>query len=142
MSDIWGDIFEQPKIKAPKAVVEEWIPKIEDASKKTVTGTVAQVNTGNNSIMYAFSLVSSRNNYQYRLFNIAHEALFYPCLIALEGEIVTQVNRPEYYKQIVIGGFPQAGFLSQNEEELVAILDLVMRTARVKQILRAIYSME
>jgi hypothetical protein len=93
IKNLWGEINNLPKVKAPVAILNEQAQQLEELTGGLLTCRVAQLNTNNPSrFSYQFSInAPSLNNYSFTAFFIDHDMGLYPLKISYkENE-----NKPE-----------------------------------------------
>lgn len=140
---IFGDLFEQPKIRTPKDVVVKFKSYIENESRGSLTFVIDESNSLNKKIITcSISVKSINTNYSYNLMYISYDLLMYPCVITAD-ELVAgddELMMDNYLHEL--GGARLMGISAASEEELENIFLRLLKTDRARAIIRAIYSQE
>ncbi len=141
--NLFGDIFEMPKIRTPKIVLNEFGEKLEKESKGTLSGEVRVIKTQiENTFAFGFAVKSNYTNYSYNLFSAFYNVLLYPCIISTESIILAESGLDQILGSHEFNGFPIVGVSAKSEIELIGYITKILKTNRVSTIVRAIYSQE
>ncbi|MCQ8179601.1 hypothetical protein NP603_00645 [Methylomonas sp. SURF-1] len=140
---LFGDIFEMPKIRTPKIVLDEFGEKLEQESKGVLTGEIRRIKTQMDSTFaFGFAVKSNHTNYSYNLFSTFYTILLYPCIISSESLILAESGLEKLLGNHEFNGFPLIGVSAKTETELVDYITKILKTDRAISIVRAIYSQE
>ncbi|WP_394753942.1 hypothetical protein [Crenothrix sp.] len=79
IKNLWGEINNLPKVKAPVAVLNEQAQFLSDLTGGLLTGEISQVERSGDRFIYSFYIhASSLNNYYYFVLRIDHDIHLYP----------------------------------------------------------------
>ncbi|MFC0184054.1 hypothetical protein SAMN04515674_102406 [Pseudarcicella hirudinis] len=93
--NLWPDIIMEEEIRSPKIILKEQANFLGEITKNILAGEV-DTSSFNNTIFNSFSIVAPLlNNYKYKLFEIRHTMVLYPCSIEFEGITIKILNEKD-----------------------------------------------
>ncbi|HEU4560333.1 MAG TPA: hypothetical protein VFS20_20960 [Longimicrobium sp.] len=134
MPDLWPDNLDKVEIKAPVAILREQTTFLGTKTRNLVRATIGtpeikrRIENEYGPFSYAFRLIApALGNYQYRLFDIAHDVSLYPVRIMPDSDVARE-----------LGVHPNEGeVIANNEQEFLDVLAAIFRTDKTRQIIHA-----
>lgn len=141
VEDLWPEKLESAKIRPPVAILKEQASLLGKKTKNVVEGRVASISDiGSDNIEHAFFLAApALGDYRYRLFTMSHDIRMYPVNIALELEILAEVD-PKKYSKYPMKSLPssyRSYVEAGNEAEFLALLKKIFAATKTTQIISA-----
>lgn len=139
---LFDGLFDAPKIKTPKSILEDIREKIKSESNNALSAEVKLIsdNTENSVILINFYIKSLKTNYSYKLFYVAQNILLYPCAIVIEKDLVKNTGLSALFKNNLINNKLFFGLSINNEKEFIDTVYKILKSEETRHIIRVIYS--
>jgi hypothetical protein len=87
IKNLWGEIKNLPKVKAPVAILHEQAQLLAELTGGLLTGEVSQAESSSDHFVYYFYIhASSLNNYYYFVLQIDHDIHLYPLSLSTDKD--------------------------------------------------------
>ncbi|MGB2809942.1 MAG: hypothetical protein WBC22_19535 [Sedimentisphaerales bacterium] len=137
MKNLWPESFKESDFEAPKSIFEQQaklLPKLTGDLVYAVVDELHQIYARREGIAnpFAFSFSLRGNfleNYSFKVLSFSHDITAYPVLMNINSEIATEIGIQDVKNEI------------KSHEELEAILQKILNSNRVSEVIGAIIKM-
>lgn len=127
MNDLWAeDILTETPIRTPIAILKEQASLLGKKTQNVVLAEVVPISGANFYLRFNIK-APALGNYSYTLFTIIHSIGLYPLEIELDDDVAKELGLDITRSTPV-----------KDEEELIQLLDRVLKAERTKHIIRAL----